>query len=336
MFAVEGDKGFQNPDIMMLSHRPLRIRDASAMTISEIEVLIVSFDHEPIRPDLPILADPWSARRKQNNHSVEEVLALKSNPSLGWEFAERIAESGRKSPLPKSEGFRWVNLAVELMFAERSGSRTPAEAVPVLKARQLEHSDVMGPIVRASLLGVDATTEVVAAALDLEPEVVFAYSDLFFNVIDRRDDRDYIQRLIRGNIPQSEAFACELAGITPETSLLTIASVGTVADVVVAAGLGKSRAQSSAALSETLRQEGLAAAVTWFAVPRNEHKPISPLVALGLSIAKHIDFQPGMAGPQDTHPPMAQSFQEQFEADAVNIRGELDRKFSEAVSTNLP
>lgn len=294
------------------------------MTITEIEILIAHWGTDPTRRVRPILEDRWSGESKTGRAHDSGVRALKATPGLGWAFANHIVDGGRTSPLAKKKGFRWIHAAISLLLAEQRGAEPPAEASAVIRARELDGSPTMRPLLRATLLAVDASLELVATSLKLPVDAVAAYQDLFFNVLDRKDDLDYVIQIVEGDNTRSMAFAREQAGVGPANRLLAIARVGTVQDVLVAAGLSKAEELSSSAASESLRLRVLVAAVDWFTDPGNHEKDPPQLVALGLDLVKRMSLQPDPAGAADTGSGLGALFASQFESDAHAIRRGMD------------
>jgi hypothetical protein len=300
------------------------------MTISEL--IISNWGSEPARRGRPILEDRWSGGSEAARASSGALHALKANPALGWAFANRIVDAGRTFPLAKKKGFRWINAAISLLLAEQRGAEPSAEASAVIRARELDGSPSMGFVLRAALMAVDATVELVATSFKLPVDAVEAYENLFFNILDRKVDFGFISKIVEGDDSRSMAFAREQAGVGAADHLLAIARVGTVQDVLVAAGLCKAEELSSSAASEALRQQALTAAVAWFTDPGNHDKTPPQLVALGLDLVKRMSLQPDPAGGADARSGFGALFASQFESDAASIRKSLDEMALE--STN--
>jgi len=261
------------------------------MHVFEVELLISHWGKEPVGPLRPVLIDRWAKPDRTAGGSPEGLQALRANPRLGWDFACRLVQSGRPWPLAKKKDCHWIQAAVILLLAERSSSRRTADSSPVAGARELNESALMGRVVRAALLALDATVEVVAEALNVPNEVIGALDALFFNVLERKGDQEYIQGLVRGNVPASRAFTFEQAGLSSTDNLLAIAYSGTVEDVLIAAGLRQIEMQTSAELANALRRKSLAAAVAWFTGNPSGRTPPPSIVTLGLEVAKQIDIQ---------------------------------------------
>lgn len=211
---------------------------------------------------------------------------LKANPGLGWAFANRIAGSGRANPLVKKKEFRMINAAILLLCADQRGEKPPSSTDIVNRARELDESAVMKPVLRAALLATDGTLETVAAALHLPVEVLSAYHDLFFNVLDRKDDLEYMRMIIEGSTSPSMAFVLEQAGRSAVDPLLKIARNGTVDDVMTAAGLGKVVKREIWENTAALSQQAMTAAADWFLQAGNRHKSPPELVKLGLALVR--------------------------------------------------
>ena len=302
------------------------------MTIAEIEIIISHWGSEPARPVRPILEERWSGDSKSGSEFSDGGRALRENPGLGWAFAKRIVIGGRTYPLVKKKNrFHRVSAAIALLLAEQRGGAPASEALVVSQARELDGSPSVRPVLRAALLAVDATLELVATSLKLSVEVVDAYQDLFFNVLDRKDDFEYISKLVGGDNSPSVAFAREQAKVSATDPLLAVARIGTVQDVMVAAGLSNAEELSSAAVSETLRRNALSAAIAWFADPGNQNKAPSQLVALGLDLVKRMSQQPDQAETADASSGMGAFFASQFESDGTNIRGGMDDLVLESI-----
>ncbi len=253
------------------------------MTISEIELIISHWGSDPVCRVRPILEDRWSGGSEGGRASSGALDALKANPGLGWAFANRIVDAGRTCPLAKKKGsFRWINAAISLLLAEQRGAEPPAEASAVTRARELDGSPSMGPVLRATLLAVDGTLELVATSLKLPVDVLAAYEALFFHILDRKDDLDYVVQIVEGDKSRSVAFAREQAGVGAANRLLAIARVGTVQDVLVAAGLSKAEELSSSAGRDPLplSSEGNLCGIIWIGYLNSADFPYSPFDAL--------------------------------------------------------
>jgi|GEM_PF-4067792 len=72
----------------------------------------------------------------------------------------------------------------------------------------------------------------------MDPEVIEVYADLFFNVLDRKDDLVFLQKILGSGNPSS-LFLSKSSLPTEEESLLAAGSNGKIADVLQIAGLGK-------------------------------------------------------------------------------------------------
>jgi hypothetical protein len=116
-----------------------------------------------------------------------------SRPEFGITMAYRLAIGGVTCRSLKKPPYRWINKAVEYFEALGKPSNGDPELLAVRQAEDLKSEAEDCIIVQAALLARDATVERVAQRLGLPPLAVAAFSDLWFNVIDRRNEPTYIQ-----------------------------------------------------------------------------------------------------------------------------------------------
>lgn len=257
------------------------------MTPNEIEVVVSLFGPSLIAQNLPALADRWSSHLQPANDTPEGRLALRNDPRLGWRFAQRLAASGDTATLAKIKGLRWINAGVAFLTAGQPTANSSAEFYHVEMANALDDCKT-GQMLRACLLATDASVEIVAAALKLHADTVAAYHSLFFNVMGRRGDIEFMHGLESRH--NSVSFARQQAGLSGGDFLLAVARHGPVKGVLVAEGMRPGDEESRSAMTEALQRKGVKAATEWLSVPGNAHKEIPPFVALGLDIARNYRF----------------------------------------------
>jgi hypothetical protein len=290
-------------------------RTDRTMNPNEIELVVSLFGPKLNAQNLPVQPERWPSNPEPAHDSAEGRRALSLDPRLGWRFAQQLAKSGDTVTLAKVKEIGWISAAVEFLTTKGATANSSDEFHHVEMAEALDHGET-GRVLRACLLAVDVSVERVAAAFKLAEESVSAYHSLFFNVIGRRNDIEFIHRL--EDMHHSVSFAREQGGLAGGDPLLAVARIGTVEDVLVAAGIRPAEEMSPAALVETLQHGGLAAAAEWFKIPGNANKEIAPFVALGLDVAKRVPLPAETAGLHAYN--MGDLFSAQLDEDAENVR----------------
>lgn len=101
----------------------------------------------------------------------------------------------------------------------------------------------------------------VAAAFRIKPTVVEAYSDLFFNVLGRKEDLAYVRSIMGGG--KADLLFSGAAMPADDEILLSAGFEGTLVDVLRFAGLTQDEDLSVDDLKKRLIRNGLKTAVKW-------------------------------------------------------------------------
>ena len=122
-----------------------------------------------------------------------------SQPNFGWVMGHQMGIRGWTSPLLGKPPYRWVSLVLKLVETRfKEGITDPAVMiVSEADALNMNRDSPLRVLLNATLLARDATVETVAGALGLDPQLVDAYADLFFNVLDRKDEPAYLQKAVK-------------------------------------------------------------------------------------------------------------------------------------------
>lgn len=154
-----------------------------------------------------------------------------SCPDFGGTMASRLMSTGRTCPSLNEPPYIWIRKGIErLELLGKPGVRDTG-VLAVTEADAL-HGSAMRVTVQAVLLADDSSVETVAAALGLALPVVDAYTTLYFDVLDRKDDAAYRETAVRA------ALTCRGRVYDPDdvnpddASLLNTGLRGTVQDVM--------------------------------------------------------------------------------------------------------
>ena len=147
----------------------------------------------------------WEASEEEcrKRKLVEEV----ERPDFGFLFASKLAECRRSGAVDRLGGrghyklirqcfaVEPVRQAVEVLEGRGGREERSEEAghLAVERAIELNADPPMRYLLQATLISRGATVDAVAEALDLDADSVATYADLFFNVIDRRNELLYIR-----------------------------------------------------------------------------------------------------------------------------------------------
>jgi hypothetical protein len=166
-------------------------------------------------------------------------------------MAYRLAVGGETCRSLKKPQYKWISKAVE--FFERYG--TPLGGDPELLAVDQAEDLACDPdariIVQAALLARDSTVEQVAQRLGLRLLTVSAFSDLRYNVIDRRDEPAYIRKAVETELYPPDGIYDARQVDRHAEEFLHAGLDGTLNDVVRLARVwtAQIRSQQSAAVS---------------------------------------------------------------------------------------
>ena len=204
----------------------------------------------PMKADqLNLLLDEWPPPAKRPCISVSTMFGppvvpfraaaerdrLLQLPDLGWRFARRQAGSPASPKFLAAPAFKWVRAATALLRDGQPGK--DKTGLCVADACALRERPDLRPVLHAALIAHDATSGTVAAGLGLDPEVVECYSDLFFNVMDRRDEKSYVRALVH---PRTRLAEIEDEGdhAAVDLALMRVAFHTDLATLLAAAGYG--------------------------------------------------------------------------------------------------
>jgi hypothetical protein len=163
-------------------------------------------------------------------------------PDLGWRFARRQAGLPGSPKFLAAPTFKWVRAATTLLRDGHPGKDKALRCVA--EACALRERPDLRPVLHAALITPDATSATVAAGLGLDPEVVECYSDLFFNVMDRRDEKSYVRALVH---PRTRLAEIEDEGdhAAVDLALMRVAFHTDLATLLAAAGYGGGPAEAA-------------------------------------------------------------------------------------------
>ena len=152
-------------------------------------------------PASPFRADPWKSLRFGQLWAVRQELM--DRPDLGWAMAMRLAKCGRRLPVNEGESFTLIDVAISLINGGGK-KHEESEVQAVRKAWGIHEANGSRVLLEAMLLTLDATAESVAEVLGIEVEVVQVFSELFFNVLDRKEDLRYLSRIVQAAAPDDQ------------------------------------------------------------------------------------------------------------------------------------
>jgi hypothetical protein len=142
--------------------------------------------------EIPPGIDERSRRIREDGLVHIRKMKFLDNPSFGSTVATNLGCSGYNISLLEQPTFKWV--AASVRFWRSIGHSTGDEQTEVVKlASELSRrNSPRRKYLNAALLVPDATADSVAKAFGLDTPVVEAYTDLYFNVLDRRDSPAYL------------------------------------------------------------------------------------------------------------------------------------------------
>jgi hypothetical protein len=254
------------------------------MTTETTELLTAQWGTDP-RP--PVLPDPWERRDDPAGKDRANRAALRNRPDFGWAFAERIASSRRPCPVLKLRECRWIRAAKHHLTGGTMAVKHLRDADVVVLARKLYESKEFRPVLNAALMTRGATVQTVADALKIKPAaVVEAYHDLFFSVLDRKDDLPYLKTIL-GHGKSDSLFIDVSSLATDEEILLRAGFEGIIDNVLRLAGLTNDEEEETEEdLSKQMKRNILKHGVNFFASPDALKKPLPPIVCHAIGLVK--------------------------------------------------
>jgi hypothetical protein len=202
------------------------------MNLQDIKRVINEWINRPERdvPDLRSRLIIKAGRQAQRDWDIV------GRPDFGRTMASQLFNTGLELPSIGAPAYRWLLRGVEHL---ESLGKTPSgnsDLLAVCEADTLQKSADNRLLIQAALLGWDASTESVAAALNLAPPVVNAYSDLWFNVVDRRDEPAYRAKAVEAALTRP-GMLYDARNVHPnDEALIRTGLKGTLADVMLLAG----------------------------------------------------------------------------------------------------
>ena len=148
---------------------------------------------ELLPDDIPYLGDEAVAGKGNLSlcyRGLELTHACLYDPAFGFHFIRSFVEAGRQ--LPSSVCDKALLLAYWWHTAGGPEDPGVSEALRI----GLPWNTRMQDVLQALLLIPDLKSEVICRLVTITPEALRLYIDLFFNVIDRRNEPDYIRQLV--------------------------------------------------------------------------------------------------------------------------------------------
>lgn len=137
----------------------------------------------------------YERSRRIREHGLPDMRRMKflDLPDFGWTVAMSLGVRREFISFLDKPPYKWV--AAGARFWISIGHSTGDDQTQIVQqASELNRTSCESrKYIRAALLVPNATAESAARAFGLETPVVEAYSDLFFNVMDRRDSPDYLR-----------------------------------------------------------------------------------------------------------------------------------------------
>lgn len=185
------------------------------MTTPQVQQLIAVCPVPPAGSRLD-LTKVFGLARNALDGGADDLL---NQPDAGWRIANRLAPTtaGKPAAVPDEPEFRWVAAAV----ATLRGKADP-DAGPVRAAVGLSKDPDLRPVLEAALVAPDATVAQVADALGLDPDVIGCFSDLFFNVPDRRGDLRFVRAVVHRRRDDEDPDLPSLRAVAFKTDLGTL------------------------------------------------------------------------------------------------------------------
>jgi hypothetical protein len=184
--------------------------------------------------------DDLVARYKNHVPAIRSAAAddFVDSPSFGFAFAAHLAVSAEPKPFLRSKAYRWIRVAILAIRRSKPHFIYPnhADVEAVREAYVLFECQEFRAVLNGLLMAGDADIPRIAKLMQRTVKVVRAYAALFFNVMDRRDECSYIDRVVmQGDHLSAGARSAPPRGKS-ERFLLAIGRGGTMEDVYFAAG----------------------------------------------------------------------------------------------------
>lgn len=196
------------------------------------------------------------------------------NLQFGWDFARDMAETGAEFPsiLHGDDLIVWE----AYQYIKGNRDRDVAEALAI-------NADINSNLrnqIRALLVVDGIDIETIAEKLGVPEDTVRAYEKLFFNVLDRKADHQYIANLVYPEGRMAEAFENYLENTGLDDLMLRAGYTHGKAHVLYAAGLGpnpyagKSAGEGASELDSMFMADGCLYATLGWMHQRTNAQPI--------------------------------------------------------------
>lgn len=297
------------------------------MTTEDIENLIEQWDTDSAQP---VLADPWERTTDSGIWERERNAVFRGRPDLGWTYAGRVARGGRQCPLLMKPEFRWIRAAVQLLTNDAKATRHLREVEAVSRALELYKSDAARPVLNAVLMTSEASVALVSMMLKIRHSVLSAYADLFFNVLDRKEDLVFLQTILKPG-KDDHCFVSKSSLPSEEELLLAAGFTGTIADVLRIAGWTSGEEEESEEdLLKRVKRNVLKNGSKLLESPAASKHSIPSLAAHAIELVKKAQIEQPTSN-EDIFPgdfgSMARAI---LTGDATNLRRSIDEKISAA------
>jgi hypothetical protein len=259
------------------------------MKTEDVEKLCaVAFKKSP----LDHLVDYWQTYEDRRRQERAERKFFLARPDLGWHIARNLTFAGKNPATLKKPECRWLRKAMVYIASLEKVRDADPDLEAVAQAHKLDENQDHRAVVRAALLAGDATAESVAAALGLPQPVVEAYDALFFNVLDHKADKEYLQNAERVALTRRGWQYFRPNNFDRQhQALFQTARQGSLQDVLNLIGYGKAGDRTPEAAAGTLMQDILNTAIEWMTANRASCSTPPPLVMQAIDYAKKTTAQ---------------------------------------------
>ena len=270
------------------------------------------------------LLDFWETCQDRLRQEREDRQAFMDNPEVGWTIAmELICISGAMPAALKDPECRWVRKAMEFLRDTNARVSDP-ELQTVCDALTLHCKPDNKVVLRAALLARDVTVDSVAEALNMLPPLVEAYEELFFNVLDRKSDRAYLQDAVRVALtPLGHVYMANNEDPLHRELLMTGLN-GTLQDVI---NLVSGQEQTLEETAQSLTKDVLAEGKAWMTANRGSAATPPPIVKEALDYAKRTTARTAeTTGEPQSAGEFARMAYEALDLDLMHLKDDLAAK----------
>lgn len=302
------------------------------MTTTETENLIELWGSHP---SPPVLADFWVRRRDSFEQERATKTALRDRPDLGWVLAGRLADSRRPCSILKRPEYRWIRAAVQFLQGEAKATRHLNDVEFVGQTLGLYKSDSIRPVLNAALLTRESTGAVIAKAFKIQEspskihsEVVEAYADLFFNVLDRKDDVIFLQKILGGG--RSDSFFVSRSSLpSDEESLLAVGFNGSIAEVFRISGFAREEGdESEEDLQKRVKRNVLKAGAKMLESPAAIKRALPVVASHAIDLVKKAPIEQPVSTDDTFSGEFASMARNILTRDAAQMRSAIERNIN--------